>query len=174
MVNYQNGQIYRIVDNAYSKCYIGSTCEDIRKRFTRHKEHYIEFKKGKANRRFCTSYYLFDEFGVENCKVEWIEDYPCSCRKELEKQEGYYQKNTECVNKYIAGRTYQEWAEDNKEHLKMYQSEYSKNNPEKRMLRNATVFECDCGLTYTYGHKARHFKSNKHQQYLQNQTNPQE
>jgi hypothetical protein len=33
-------------------------------------------------------------------------------------------------------------------------------------LRSATVLKCECGSTYTYGHKARHEKSNKHQQYL--------
>ena len=174
MVNYQNGQIYKIVDVGYNKCYIGSTCENLKKRFQRHKEKYIDYKKGKTRCKFYTSFSLFDEFGIDNCKIEWVEDYCCKNRKELEKREGQHQKKTDCVNKYIAGRTYQEWAEDNKEHLQKYQAEYSINNPEKRQIRNATVFDCECGSTYTYGHKARHFKSLKHQQYLQNLNNLQE
>ena len=29
MVNYQNGQIYKVVDVGFNECYIGSTCEDM-------------------------------------------------------------------------------------------------------------------------------------------------
>ena len=35
MDKYQNGQIYTIVDVGFNKCYIGSTCEGISKRFSK-------------------------------------------------------------------------------------------------------------------------------------------
>ena len=172
MVNYQNGQIYKIVDVGFNKSYIGSTCEDLKRRFQRHKDHHIEHKKGKRN--FTTSSILFDEFGIENCKIIWIKNYPCNSKKELDAEEGRIQQETECVNKYQAGRSGEQWRKDKKEHLQEYQKQYAINNPEKRQLRNATVLECECGSSYTYGHKARHEKSKKHQQYLQSLNNPQE
>ena len=164
MVNYQNGQIYKIVDVGFNECYIGSSCEGLKKRFQRHKDHHKEYQKGKCN--YMTSSYLFDKYGIENCRIIWIKDYPCGSKKELEAEEGRIQQETECVNKYQAGRSGEQWRKDNKEHLQEYAKQYAINNPEKRQLRNATVLECECGLTYTYGHKARHLKTKKHQQYL--------
>ena len=63
------------------------------------------------------SFALFKEFGVENCKIIWIEDYPCNSKKELEAREGEYQQKTHCVNKRMEGRTMEQWTEDNKEYL---------------------------------------------------------
>jgi len=34
-------------------------------------------------------YDLFDEFGIENCKIVWEEDFPCGSKNELEKREGH-------------------------------------------------------------------------------------
>jgi hypothetical protein len=59
-----------------------------------------------------------DEFGIENCKIELIENYPCNSKEELLKREGWYIKVTECVNKMVAGRTKQEWKQDNPEKAK--------------------------------------------------------
>ncbi len=35
---YEKGKIYLITDVAYTKCYYGSTCEELSKRFWRHKD----------------------------------------------------------------------------------------------------------------------------------------
>ena len=45
----------------------------------------------------------------------WEEDYPCNSKKELDAREGEYQKNNDCVNKRVAGRTKKQHYEDNKE-----------------------------------------------------------
>ena len=58
---------------------------------------YKAYKLG--NYTFTASFLLFDEFGVENCKIEWVENYPCNSKKELEAREGEHQRNTDCVNK---------------------------------------------------------------------------
>ena len=108
---YQNGKIYKIVDIGYNKCYIGSTCESLSQRMARHRQKYKSYLKGAS--KLTHSFLLFDEYGEENCKVEWIEDYPCSSKRELEAREGYHQQNTDCVNKVIAGR-------DKKEYLALH------------------------------------------------------
>ena len=99
MVNYQDGK-YKIWDVGYTKCYIGSTCEKLSKRFSRHKSTYKDFKEKKGN--FVSVFYLFEEFGIDNSKIELLENYPCKNKEELLKQEGHHQKENICVNKNTA------------------------------------------------------------------------
>ena len=49
----------------------------------------------------------FDEFGLENCKLVLIAEYPCQNRKQLEKKEGGYiiENDQNGLNRCIAGRT---------------------------------------------------------------------
>lgn len=117
-MDYKNGKIYKIVDNAYTKMYIGSTTQPLSKRFYCHKNNYFLWKNGKHNKT--TVYNIFDEFGINNCKIELIINYPCNSKDELEKKEGEYIKNNECVNKCIPRRTKKEYYEDNKDKLKEY------------------------------------------------------
>ena len=110
---YSNGKIYKVIDNAYTKCYIGSTCEDLSQRFARHRLSYRRYKKGLAP--LCRIFDVFDEFGVENCKIELIEEFPCDNKEQLLKREGYHIRNNECVNRCVAGRTKQEYTAEHQE-----------------------------------------------------------
>ena len=125
---YQNGKIYQITDIGYNKCYIGSTCEELSQRMARHRQKYKQFLNGKKN---MSSYDWFNEYGVENCKIELIEYFKCDTLQELRKKEGEHIKNTECVNKQVAGRTVKEWCEDNKDKMKEYHKEYYVSNIDK-------------------------------------------
>ena len=99
--------------NAY-KCYIGSTCESLSKRMERHRKQYKEYIKGRMKKK-TTAIDIINEFGIENCTIELIENYPCQSKEELFKREGGHIKATKCVNRQIAGRTQQEWKLDNPE-----------------------------------------------------------
>lgn len=90
--------------------------------------HIKEFAEGKGDQT--RSYWLFDEFGVENCKIELIKDYPCNGREELEREEGIHIKSTNCVNKVIAGRTSQECRRDNA-YIAFREKLYKELHPEK-------------------------------------------
>ena len=118
---YNKSKIYKIVDVGYSEQYFGSTTVELSTRMARHRSKYNEYKKGKNV--FYTSFLLFDKFGLENCKIELVEMYPCDSKEELRKREGYWIKQEECVNKRIAGRTL-------KEHLEVYRPKYYKENCE--------------------------------------------
>ena len=77
MNKYENGKIYKITDVGYNKCYIGSTCENLSKRMTHHRTSYFEYGRGqKKTRDVPTVVGIFAEYGLENCKIELIEDYP--------------------------------------------------------------------------------------------------
>ena len=112
---YKNGKIYKIVDIGYNKCYIGSTIDLLCKRMGKHRDAYKQYNNGKAGKT--TAFELFAEYGIENCKIELVEIYPCNSRTELQAREGYHIKNEECVNKVICGRTVKEYRSDNIEYI---------------------------------------------------------
>ena len=128
-MNYINGKIYKITDIAYTKMYIGSTTQSLAKRFSLHKSKYKLWQDGKYHK--ITVYDIFNEFGIENCKIELIEEFPCHNRMELERKEGEHIKDSECVNKIVAGRTGEEYRQDNKEEIKEYKKKYYQDNKDK-------------------------------------------
>ena len=113
---YHNSKIYQITDIGYNKCYIGSTCEELSMRMARHRAHFKQFLRD-GNHKHIRSYDLFNEYGIENCKIELIEYYKCHTLQELRRKEGQHIKKTDCVNKIVAGRTYKEYYEDNKDKI---------------------------------------------------------
>ena len=81
-----------------------------------HRRDYKLYKEGKRTHALAV-FLLFDEFGVGNCKIELVEQFPCNSRAELEKREGYHTQANQCVNKYIAGRTQSEYYEQLREQI---------------------------------------------------------
>jgi hypothetical protein len=170
---YQNGKIYKIVDNGYNKCYIGSTCETLSMRMVRHRAQFNQWKQGK-NHRPTTSLYIFEEFGVNNCKIELLENFPCESKEQLLKQEGFHIKNTECVNKRIECQTRKEYRDIHKEDMKQYRlnnkeiiaeqtHQYWINNKERMREWRNEKFRCDtCNGFYTRNSKTTHEKTEKH------------
>lgn len=178
-MDYKNGKIYKITDIAYTKMYIGSTTQSLAKRFSLHKTRYKSWQDGQSSKS--TSFQLFIEFGVENCKIELIEEFPCDNRMQLERKEGDHIKNNECINKNVAGRTKKEYQQDNKQqisdqHKVYYQDnkqqildkvkQYYQNNKDK-MKENLRQYssqriQCECGAQYTKGNKFHHFKTKDH------------
>ena len=174
MNRYSKGKIYKVVDVGYTKMYIGSTIESLSKRMERHRSKYKDYLNGTGDNT--RVYWLFDEFGVENCKIELIENYPCNSREELEAQEGKHQQKNNCINKVIAGRTRQERYRDENDYICFQKKIYRQLHPEKRQegrrrwekVKHIILEKhlCSCGKYYTFGHKKRHEKSQYHQNYL--------
>ena len=148
---YQNGKIYQIVDIGYNKCYIGSTTEGLSLRMARHRAAFKRFlSSGKGSH--IRSYDLFNEYGIENCKIELIEYYSCNSKDELRAREGQHQRELECVNKRVEKRTRKEYREINKENRKTYLAEnrdrirecetlWRQNNKDKKSEINKRYYE---------------------------------
>ena len=123
MPDYQQGKIYKIWNVGYDRCYIGSTTETLSSRMSNHRSHYRIWLK--HNKGHCRVYDLFNEFGLENCKIELLETYPCNNRSELEAREGHHQRENECVNKNKSGGMTminnadyaKQYRENNREHI---------------------------------------------------------
>tara|TARA_R100001594_G_scaffold134028_1_gene174976 strand:+ start:451 stop:822 length:372 start_codon:yes stop_codon:yes gene_type:complete len=85
MTNYDNGKIYAIISQKNNLCYVGHTIQGIKKRLGKH---ITDFKgyMGELNtyRNYRGS---FDILIQDDYEIILLQDYPCNCKKELEKQE---------------------------------------------------------------------------------------
>ena len=129
MPNYQNGKIYKIWDNAYTKCYVGSTTQTFSQRMVNHRCDYKKWQQDQNKKSMV--YDLFQEFGIENFKIELIELFPCQSKAELEAREGHYIRNLTCVNKRIEGRTKKEYNESIKDKMHEYSKTYRETKKEE-------------------------------------------
>jgi hypothetical protein len=193
MPNYQNGKIYTIRSFQTNDIYIGSTVEQLSKRFNKHKVKYNQWKKGTY--RNTTSFQILN---YEDAYIELLENYPCNSKEELRMKEGEYQRKMDCVNKRIEGRTHKEYrnstegkkvrnkyCEEHKEHLynkkKEYNSradvkeykkqkdkEYYQNNREQILENMKTKITCVCGITLRKSGIKRHERTKNHIRYIQN------
>lgn len=104
MNKYQTGKIYKLVNTVDDDIYIGSTHHPLTVRLSLHKSH-RKIKNSKV-------YQHLNEIGIENVRIELIEDYPCTSKKELEDRERYWIENMKpALNKNIPSRTKEEMRE---------------------------------------------------------------
>ncbi|QKF94250.1 GIY-YIg endonuclease [Fadolivirus algeromassiliense] len=94
MVNYTNGKIYKIISKNSNECYIGSTTDQLNKRFACHLSNYKMFNT--KNIRYCKSIEIIK---CGNPEIVLIENFPCNNEYELRTRELYFINNTEnCIN----------------------------------------------------------------------------
>ena len=130
-IDYSTGKIYKIISSTSNYVYIGSTTNTLSTRFSLHKSQY---KSGK-NKNLSM---IFDNNNIDNCYIELIKNYPCSCRNELEREEGIEIRKINndtstkeiCLNYNIAGRTQKEYNQDNKEKINKIRKQWYENNKE--------------------------------------------
>ena len=87
MVNYQNGKIYKIVNDINVKIYVGSTCNPLSKRMGQHRSvanNFITSGNGTEIQR-----HMYD-LGIGHFEIILLESFPCLNRDELNKRERYY------------------------------------------------------------------------------------
>lgn len=131
MIDYQYGKIYKIVGNG--TVYVGSTTRPLLcQRLAKHRSNYNEYKKGKRQEYYVTS---FECLSDPECYIELLEAYPCNSKNELQKCERKWIESIECINKVIPTRTHKEYLitynEVNKEKLKKYKQEWHQKNKER-------------------------------------------
>jgi hypothetical protein len=190
MTDYSQGKIYVIKSPQTDAVYIGSTVYTLEERFNNHLYDYNSW----LNKTGCyiTS---FEIIKYDDACIELLEEYPCNSKKELELEEGKYQRIMKCVNKRIAGRTDKQYREDNKEQIKQRCNKYYQNNKEKIIKKNKEWYEknkeeynkkrkkyskelyqkiknrpkimCVCGKEIRRDNKRRHEKSIVHIKYIE-------
>lgn len=115
MNKYEHGKIYKLVNDIDDDIYVGSTHHPLVKRLSLHRSH------AKGKRRNCKVYGHLNEVGLENVRIELIEEYPCTCRKELEDRERYWIENLKpSLNKNMPSRTLEELREIKRNICRVY------------------------------------------------------
>ena len=175
MPDYSKGKIYTIRFHNSNEIYIGSTTQPLANRFGLHKKPYN-----------CSLYHLINnKYNGEwsNCYIELYENYSCNNREELCKKEGEIirlfknDNNYNLINTSIAGRTRQEYRQDNKEILYKEAKEYKLNHKEKFLEIKKEFYhnnkdkinekiDCECGCNIFKRGLKRHLQTKKHQEYL--------
>jgi len=131
MPDYSKGLIYMLRhedDINEENIYIGSTTN-----FTQRKRAHKNILNNPLCKKYNTKLYktIRENGGWEKWVMEWIEDYACNSKRELEKREGEITKNKAILNMCIAGRTNKEYYEDNKVKISKRQKQYRIDNKEK-------------------------------------------
>ena len=134
---YSKGKIYKITDNGYNECYIGSTVQALYDRMSGHRRDYRNYKE--TGKLCFTACLLFDKYGIENCKIELVERFECENKEDLLAREGHHIRNTECINKYIPCRTQKEYKQLDK--YKNQQKEYRLKNQDIIKQKDKAYYE---------------------------------
>jgi hypothetical protein len=195
-----SGTIYAIKSNQTQKYYIGSTLQNIKKRFLDHKGAYSRYLKYPDIQPLYAS---FEIMKFDDCYIETIEEYKCNTRKELQIREGELQKKNiqDIVNTNISARTQKQYKIDNIVIIKKWRKEYYLKNREKRLRQNRETKKekqqyyqdnkqkikernkiyyhekkikkkCLCG-SEVYNHNIKnHLTTEKHKRYLESTTQP--
>lgn len=157
MPDYSKGKIYCIRSFQTDDVYVGSTTQTLSQRLGKHKVSYKLYLKGKA--KYVTAYKILK---YDDYYIELITLYPCSCKAELEAEEGKFIREWDCVNKTIIGRTKKQWHFDNKDKKKEYDKQYYIDNKDKIIQKLTCI--CSCNITRSVFR--RHLKSKKHKKLM--------
>jgi len=167
--DYSNGKIYEITSESSGLRYIGSTIQSLSMRMVGHRRDYNAWISRKVKNTTACHVLCHSD-----AKINLIKKFPCKNVKELNKEEGKYINDLECVNRIHIGRTNKEYRKIHKEVIserkkiyyqlnkkkinqerKKYQQEYRKINEQSRICTQ-------CKSKYTISNYARHCKSKKH------------
>lgn len=98
-LRYENSKIYKIWSLKGDKIFISSTTKDyLCQRMTAHRLQYSQWTEGKVR---YIEFELFDEYGIENCQISLIEDYPCGSCDQLRARKDFHVGVIQCVNNKI-------------------------------------------------------------------------
>jgi hypothetical protein len=147
---YKRGMIYTIRNiNDETMIYVGSTINTLPKRFYRHK---MDCKLGNS---LIKLYNHIADNDWTNWYIELYENFPCNSKKELERREGQVIREIGTINKYIAGRTFKEWCEDNAEKIKENYKKYYEGNRDRIIEMNKKYSERNVEKKKEYDKKRR-------------------
>jgi len=124
MNRYENGKIYKLVNDVDGEIYVGSTCLDLAKRLYTHRHAPCFYYGGKKT----PVYEHMDRIGKEAMKIILVEMFPCKNKMELEQRERYWIDKLEpSLNKCKPQRTREEKAN----YMKSYNQKYKQTDKYK-------------------------------------------
>ena len=162
MVNYQNGKIYKLVNNVDDEIYIGSTATTLRQRKNGHKGKATKFPERHVYKHIA-------EVGWENVPpLVLIEECPCDNKAQLHARERYWIDTLKpSLNKNMPLRTSKEFNQTQyrKDQMKSYRHKYKAYDEARYKSVRLIRVICECGASSLTCNLTRHCKTKAHQQY---------
>jgi group I intron endonuclease len=144
MVNYQNGKIYKIINDINDEIYIGSTTKLLCQRLTQHRSD----SRKNINRKLFK--FVRENGGWRNFRIILIEFHVCDTKAELLRREQYH---IDLLRPTLNSNNASGW------------------DIERMSATNRNRFHvkthCECGIETTLLKKKRHERSTKHQTWYQ-------
>jgi len=163
MVTYANSVVYKIMslDPEIDDIYVGSTCA-IRKRKHEHKTNCCN-ETAKYYNRYVYQF-IRENCGWDNWSMVVIKSYPdiASRIELLNKEMKWMKKLNATLNKQTPGN----WLKLGKTE---YDKQYKNDNKETIKAYQLEKIECECGCMISRKHIARHIKTQKHKDRMNNQ-----
>ena len=143
MPNYEHGKIYKIVVDGIDLEYVGSTCDRLSARLSKHKSHAL------LKTFNCKLY----EHDPTLWRIILVEEFPCATKDQLRAREEYWRKELR------AGlNTYKCFIEDKKADARERGRKH-RLNPKRR---ETEIIECCCGLKMRRDSLRLHLRTKKH------------
>ena len=166
MVNYQNGKIYKLVNNVDDEIYVGSTTTSL----SRRKGGHVDKAKYYPNRKL---YKHLLEIGWSNIRIILLESYSCKNKDELAAREQFWidkLKPTLNMDKAMETTTDRTIRIKNK-NKKRYEKNKEQILNDNKIYRDSTdnykkKITCVCGNVVSNGGLSRHKKRQHHLQWV--------
>ena len=133
MPDYNNGKIYKIIDNTNDNIYIGSTCEKLIRRLQKHKYSYKCYFNPNVKQGYMRS---FDIIKNGDFKIVLIEEYPCENKEKLLSREQYWIDYLNCINHnnpiHNKKEYFKKYSEENRDRLNELSREWTQKNKQKK------------------------------------------
>lgn len=149
MLNYQNGKVYRIVNDVDEQVYVGSTIQTLVHRMGGHRR---DARSGSMRKLMVH----MRTVGVSQFRIELLEDFPCERKDQLLAQEGVWAARLKATLNSYQPRGIE--AKDRAEYLSLYQKQFMGEYQADYNKNIAYVkVECEnCGRTVTQQKLHRH------------------
>jgi hypothetical protein len=171
-MNYYNPYHFSCIYIIYSPLgdlkYYGSTYMGLHSRFMKHITSYVN------KNDYCSSFDIFDKYGVINCSIQLVLNVKCENKLELHKIERDYITSNVCVNRNIPSCIIYNTADTQQENRHLYYvsniDTYKKKYEDTKNDR-AVMINCICGKTHRTDGTLRHKKTNFHKRFIAHNPN---
>ena len=139
-IDYSKGKIYTIrYLNDDSLIYVGSTVNALSYRFSKHKE--CIYNENNSHYHLPLYEAIRKSNNLKAWYIELYESFQCNTREELRKREGEVIREIGTLNKNIAGRTIEEWKQDNIDELLEKRKEYYNTKRDEILEKKKEYYE---------------------------------
>ena len=170
-INYDNTIFYKIVckDLNVKDLYVGHTTNFV-KRKNSHKTRCTNPNDKSHN--FQVYEFIRNNGGWNNWDMVEIEKKQLNDANEARKHERFWYETLHAtLNEQIPSQTRKEYSDKYYDLHKEKHKDYYIENKDKILEKHKQKIECECGLTYTFGHKSRHIKCKRHLELLNTKIN---